>query len=102
MTQAQLADFVGISPHTLRKIENGQQKAPALDMVMRIAEALRVRDLVDLTGRPDAHVDLFVGPGFPPGLREDCHRQLPAHHERGTPGRSLTWKHTSTRYEPAP
>jgi transcriptional regulator with XRE-family HTH domain len=27
MTQAQLADLVGISPHTLRKIENGQQKA---------------------------------------------------------------------------
>ncbi|MFB7085986.1 helix-turn-helix transcriptional regulator [Streptomyces sp. NPDC056296] len=65
MTQAQLADFIGISPHTLRKIENGQQKAPALDMVMRIAEALRVRDLADLTGRPNAHVDLFVGPGHP-------------------------------------
>lgn len=65
MTQAQLADFVGISPHTLRKIENGQQKAPGLEMVMRIAEALRVRDLADLTGHPDMHVDLFIGPGHP-------------------------------------
>ncbi|MGW4344627.1 helix-turn-helix transcriptional regulator [Streptomyces sp. NPDC004690] len=65
LTQAQLADFVGISPHTMRKIENGQQKAPGLDMVLRIAEALRVRDLADLTGRPEAHVDLFVGPGHP-------------------------------------
>ncbi|MFV0132802.1 helix-turn-helix transcriptional regulator [Streptomyces sp. HMX87] len=65
MTQAQLADLVGISPHTLRKIENGQQKPPGLEMVLRIAEALRVRDLADLTGRPDAHVDLFVGPGHP-------------------------------------
>lgn len=65
MTQAQLAGLVGISPHTLRKIENGQQKAPALDMVMRIAEALRVRDLADLTGHPDMHVDLFIGPGHP-------------------------------------
>lgn len=63
MTQAQLADFVGVSPHTLRKIENGQQKPPALDMVMRIADALRVRDLADLTGHPDMHVDLFIGPG---------------------------------------
>ncbi|MGY5048320.1 helix-turn-helix transcriptional regulator [Streptomyces sp. 900105755] len=63
MTQAQLADLVGVSPHTLRKIENGQQKAPALDMVLRIAEALRVRDLADLTGHPDMHVDLFIGPG---------------------------------------
>lgn len=65
MTQAQLADFVGISPHTLRKIENGQQKSPSLDMVMRIAEALRVRDLAELTGHPDLHVDLFIGPGHP-------------------------------------
>lgn len=65
MTQAQLADLVGLSPHTLRKIENGQQKAPGLDMVMRIAEALRVRDLADLTGHPDMHVDLFIGPGHP-------------------------------------
>src|SRR5690606_32558717 len=65
MTQAQLADFVGVSPHTLRKIENGQQKTPGLDMVMRIAEALRVRDLGDLTGRPDTRVDLFIGPGHP-------------------------------------
>ncbi|WP_129307637.1 helix-turn-helix transcriptional regulator [Streptomyces sp. L2] len=65
MTQTQLAGLIGISPHTLRKIENGQQKAPGLEMVLRIAEALRVRDLADLTGRPEAHVDLFAGPGHP-------------------------------------
>ncbi|MFJ5835483.1 helix-turn-helix transcriptional regulator [Streptomyces shenzhenensis] len=65
MTQAQLADLVALSPHTLRKIENGQQKAPGLDMVLRIAEALRVRNLADLTGHPDMRVDLFVGPGHP-------------------------------------
>ncbi|WJV47318.1 helix-turn-helix domain-containing protein [Streptomyces flavofungini] len=65
MTRAQLADFIGVSVHTLRKIENGQQRAPALDMVLRIAEALRVRDLAELTGRADAHVDLFAGPGHP-------------------------------------
>src|SRR5690242_17351159 len=65
MTQTQLAGLVGVSPHTLRKLENGQQKPPGLEMVMRIAEALRVRDLADLTGRPDGHVDLFIGPGHP-------------------------------------
>ncbi|MCN9241887.1 helix-turn-helix domain-containing protein [Streptomyces sp. RY43-2] len=65
MTQVQLADLVGLSSHTLRKIENGQQQAPRLDLVLRIAEALRVRDLADLTGLPDMHVDLFVGPGHP-------------------------------------
>lgn len=65
MTRAQLADLVGVSPHTLKKIENGQQKEPGLPMVLRIAEALRVRDLADLTGHPDMHVDLFIGPGHP-------------------------------------
>lgn len=63
MTRVQLADFIGVSPHTLKKIENGQQQAPGIDMVLRIAEALRVRDLADLTGLPDTHVDLFIGPG---------------------------------------
>lgn len=65
MTRAQLADFIDVSPHTLKKIENGQQQAPGLEMVMRIADALRVRDLADLTGHPDMHVDLFIGPGHP-------------------------------------
>lgn len=65
MSQAQLADLVGISEHTLRKLENGQRKAPDIERVMLIAEALRVRDLAELTGRPDMHVDLFIGPGHP-------------------------------------
>lgn len=67
MTRTQLAGLVGISPHTLRKIENGEQQAPGLDMVMLIAEALRVRNLADLTGYPEMHqhVGLFVGPGHP-------------------------------------
>ena len=65
MTRAQLADFIGVSPHTLKKIENGQQQAPGIEMVMRIAEALRVRDLAELTGLPEMHVNLFVGPGHP-------------------------------------
>ncbi|MFF4823145.1 helix-turn-helix transcriptional regulator [Streptomyces sp. NPDC001312] len=65
MTQAQLADLVGLSPHTLRKIENGQQKAPGLGLVLRIAEALRVRNLSDLTGHPAMDVALFTGPGHP-------------------------------------
>ncbi|MET7359278.1 helix-turn-helix domain-containing protein [Streptomyces sp. NPDC005562] len=65
MTRIQLADFIAISPHTLRKIENGQQQPPGLDMVLRIAEALRVRDLSELTGHPDMRVDLFIGPGHP-------------------------------------
>ncbi|MFD9432616.1 helix-turn-helix transcriptional regulator [Streptomyces sp. NPDC060002] len=65
MTQSQIADLLGMSPHTYRKIENGQQKPPGLETVLRIAQVLRVRDLADLTGLPEAHVDLFVGPGHP-------------------------------------
>ncbi|MEX3100137.1 MULTISPECIES: helix-turn-helix transcriptional regulator [unclassified Streptomyces] len=65
MSRPQLAAFLDISPHTLKKIENGQQQAPGLDMVLRIAEALRVRNLADLTGLPGADVDLFAGPGHP-------------------------------------
>ncbi|MFJ6659608.1 helix-turn-helix transcriptional regulator [Streptomyces sp. NPDC091377] len=65
MTQTQVADLLGVSPHTYRKIENGQQKAPGLETVLRIAEVLRVRDLAELTGHPDARVDLFIGPGHP-------------------------------------
>ncbi|MGA5321811.1 helix-turn-helix domain-containing protein [Streptomyces seoulensis] len=65
MTRTQLADLIGVSPHTLKKIENGQQQAPALEMVLRIADALRVRDLAELTGNADTHVDLFTGPGHP-------------------------------------
>ncbi|MGW1001104.1 helix-turn-helix transcriptional regulator [Streptomyces sp. NPDC002520] len=65
MTQTQVADLLGISPHTYRKIENGQQKAPGLETVLRLAEILCVRNLADLTGHPEAQVDLFVGPGHP-------------------------------------
>lgn len=65
MTRVQLAGLVGTTPHTVKKIENGRQQAPGLEMVMRFAEALRVRNLSDLTGLCDMHVDLFVGPGHP-------------------------------------
>ncbi|MEU1407068.1 helix-turn-helix transcriptional regulator [Streptomyces sp. NPDC005728] len=65
MTQFQLGGLIGLSEHTVRKIENGQQKPPGLETVLRIAEALRVRNLAELTGRSDTHVDLFIGPGHP-------------------------------------
>lgn len=65
MNRTVLAGLVGMSPSWVKRIENGQLQAPGLDMVMRIAEALRARDLADLTGQPDMHVDLFTGPGHP-------------------------------------
>ncbi|MFE0738748.1 helix-turn-helix domain-containing protein [Streptomyces sp. NPDC058855] len=65
MTREVLAGLVGMSPSWVKRVELGQLQAPGLDMVMSLAQALRVRDLSDLTGRPDMHVDLFIGPGHP-------------------------------------
>ncbi|WP_128977292.1 helix-turn-helix domain-containing protein [Streptomyces roseicoloratus] len=65
MTREVLAGLIGMSPSWVKRIELGQLQAPGLDMVMRLAQALRVRNLSDLTGRPDVHVDLFTGPGHP-------------------------------------
>ncbi|MEU1076548.1 MULTISPECIES: helix-turn-helix transcriptional regulator [unclassified Streptomyces] len=65
MSRTVLAGLVDKSASWVKRVENGQLQAPGIDMVMMIAEALRVRDLADLTGRPDRHVDLFIGPGHP-------------------------------------
>ncbi|MGP9022770.1 helix-turn-helix domain-containing protein [Streptomyces sp. BR1] len=65
MSRTVLAGLVGMSASWVKRVENGQLQAPGLDMVLRIAEALRVRDLADLTGRHDRHVDMFIGPGHP-------------------------------------
>ncbi|MCQ4081758.1 transcriptional regulator [Streptomyces sp. RB6PN25] len=68
MTREVLAGLLGKSPSWVKQIENGRLKTPKLDMILAIAEALRVRNLADLTGQPQP-VELFVGPG---------HARLPA------------------------
>lgn len=65
MSRVVLGGLLGRSPAWVKQVEKGQIQAPGIDTVIRIAEALRVRDLADLTGRPDMHVDLFIGPGHP-------------------------------------
>jgi transcriptional regulator with XRE-family HTH domain len=65
MSRVVLGGLLGKSASWVKAVENGQMKPPSLDMVFRIAEALRVRSLADLTGRPDPHVELFTGPGHP-------------------------------------
>lgn len=69
MTRAVLAGLIGMSESWVKRVENGQLKMPGLDMVLRVAEALRVRDLAELTGSGSVRVGLFAGPG---------HRLLPA------------------------
>ncbi|MGW2698439.1 XRE family transcriptional regulator, partial [Streptomyces sp. NPDC001296] len=46
-------------------METGRLGTPKLDMILRIAEVLRVRDLADLTGSQSMHTHLSTGPGHP-------------------------------------
>lgn len=69
MSRPTLAGLVGKSPSWVKQIERGDLHMPSLSMLLRIAEALRVRDLAELTGDQTAPVDLFTGPG---------HARLPA------------------------
>lgn len=64
-----LAGLLGMSPSWVKAIENGRLQTPKLSMILRIAEALRVGNLAELTGDRTAPFDLFVGPG---------HERLPA------------------------
>ncbi|MGW0826917.1 helix-turn-helix domain-containing protein [Streptomyces sp. NPDC002845] len=65
MTRDQLGGLVGRTGSWVKGVETGRLKTPKLEMVLRIAELLRVRDLSELTGDQSVHVDLFTGPGHP-------------------------------------
>ncbi len=65
MTRDQLGGLVGRSGSWIKGVETGRLKTPKLDIILRIAEVLRVRDLSDLTGDQSVHVGLFTGPGHP-------------------------------------
>ncbi|NML53349.1 helix-turn-helix transcriptional regulator [Streptomyces sp. R302] len=65
MTRQVLAGLLGRSPDWVKSVEAGRMQAPGLEMVYRIAEALRVRELADLTGHGEHTVNLFTGPGHP-------------------------------------
>ncbi|BAU83353.1 helix-turn-helix domain-containing protein [Streptomyces laurentii] len=65
MSRTVLGGLLGMSAEWVKQVENGRIQAPGLDVVLRIAEALRVRDLSDLTGRRDMPAPLFQGPGHP-------------------------------------
>lgn len=69
MSRTLLAGLLGRSPSWVKQVENGTLHTPALPMILRIAEVLRVRDLAELTGDQTKSIDLFVGPG---------HAKLPA------------------------
>jgi hypothetical protein len=68
MSRPVLAGLVGMSASWVKQVETGRLQTPRLAMILRIAEALRVRNLGELTGQESMPTDLFVGPG---------HRRLP-------------------------
>ncbi|WP_310728692.1 helix-turn-helix transcriptional regulator [Streptomyces sp. N2A] len=63
MSRTVLAGLLGKSPSWVKQVEGGRLQMPKLPMVLRIAEALRVADLADLTGDQSMSVGLFAGPG---------------------------------------
>ncbi|MEE2049504.1 helix-turn-helix domain-containing protein [Nocardiopsis tropica] len=69
MTRDVLAGLVGKSGSWVKAVEAGRLQTPKLSMLLRLAEALRVRDLAQLTGDQSIPISLFTGPG---------HARLPA------------------------
>ncbi|MFC5723818.1 helix-turn-helix domain-containing protein [Streptomyces gamaensis] len=63
MSRDVLAGLVGKSSSWVKQVEGGRLHMPKLPVILRIAEALRVRDLSDLTGDQSMAVSLFTGPG---------------------------------------
>ncbi|SJZ82408.1 Predicted transcriptional regulators [Marinactinospora thermotolerans DSM 45154] len=69
MSRDVLGGLVGKSGSWVKSVEVGRLDMPKLHILVRLAEALRVRDLSHLTGERSMQVDMFTGPG---------HTRLPA------------------------
>ncbi len=66
MTREVLAGLVGKSESWLKAVEHGRrQQNPRLPILLQLAEALRVRDLRELTGDQSLPVRMFTGSGHP-------------------------------------
>lgn len=72
MTREVLGGLVGRSAEWVKAVEGGRLAQPKLSMLLQLAEALRVRDLAELTGDPSLPPRLFTGPGHPalPAVRD--------------------------------
>ncbi|MFE7133441.1 helix-turn-helix domain-containing protein [Streptomyces sp. NPDC057638] len=65
VTRDQLGGLVARGGAWVKALETGRLGIPRFDLVLRLAEVLRVRDLTELTGDPSVPVPLFAGPGHP-------------------------------------
>lgn len=72
MTRDVLAGLVGKSSEWVKAVERDRLQQPRLDMLARLAEALRITDLAELTGSQDVPLQLLRGPGHPalPAVRD--------------------------------
>jgi transcriptional regulator with XRE-family HTH domain len=62
MSRTVLGGLVGRSPEWVKAVETGRLQIPRLPMLLKIARALDVRDLAELTGNGDAvPVSVFAG-----------------------------------------
>src|SRR5215204_4570376 len=62
MSRSVLAGLVGRSAEWLKAVENGRLQTPRLSMLLRLARALELSDLADLTGNGQAvPVRVFAG-----------------------------------------
>lgn len=108
LTREQLGGLLGRTGSWVKGLETGRLKTPKLEVILAIAEVLRVRDLADLTGSQTVHIDLFAGPGhprlaavraavdtFPIGLRQEA---PPTEHLRARLDRAWSARHKSPNH----
>jgi transcriptional regulator with XRE-family HTH domain len=108
LTRDQLGGLAGRSGSWVKGVETGRLKTPKLEIVLRLAEILRVRDLSDLTGDQSVHTALFAGPGharlpevkaavdaFPLGARREA---PPAAHLRARLARAWAARHSAPNH----
>lgn len=72
MTREVLGGLVGKSAEWVKAVETGRLQQPKLNMLLRLAEVLGVRDLSELADSPETLLRSFAGPGHPalPAVRD--------------------------------
>lgn len=77
-TRAVVAGLVGRSEEWLKAIERGRMQPPRLNMLMRLADALDVSDLADITGQQDRPVSMGsrAGHAAVPAVRDAIEAHL--------------------------
>ncbi|WP_433465810.1 helix-turn-helix domain-containing protein [Spirillospora sp. CA-128828] len=72
MTREVLGGLVGKTGRWVKAVESGQIQQPKLPALLALAEALKVRDIAQLTGGQSIPTSTFRGPGHPalPAVRD--------------------------------